>query len=553
MGYALFFLAVVAACLLWSAAFTAGAARARRAWLRRLLLGVAVVVPIAALSPWVIATWLLAFRLAIETNWFGPTVSCAVAALVGGIWIAAAGMSRRPDGEPAAAAWPVIGLAGLFVIAKMVAFGILLILDNAMAAQSPYMRLEAASLIQAHLPPAVPDAENAAPLYREAFARLDMDAAAQASTGPLPRGPAADVTAEATRDLLQRHAATLDLLRAAADRDTCRFDRDWTRPSFDMILPEIQAMRNAARLLAIASVCAAADGDVPAALQDVARIARMGHHAASEPLLISGLVGLAIDGVGLDTLARVLPACTPGHAAALLAADPVGSPPTLVRSMFGEEAFGLATFADVADARLGLTSLQQVIPAEPGQRSRFVGRPGEFLYRVFLLPADIDGYRRFMHRQQQSVAQSRPFAAVRQENTADEEDTARRRPGLLSALIMPALGQVRLQAFKAEARHAAATALVAATRQRLSGGTMPESLDAIDREWLPVVPADPYTGTTLTDRQPLRSRSADGALVVWSVGPDGEDDGGPVPAGADAVEGNDDIGLRLESAPAAVR
>jgi hypothetical protein len=112
---------------------------------------------------------------------------------------------------------------------------------------------------------------------------------------------------------------------------------------------------------------------------------------------------------------------------------------------------------------------------------------------------------------------------------------------------------VRLQAFKAEARHAAATALVAATRQRLSGGTMPESLDAIDRQWLPFVPADPYTGTTLTDRQPLRSRSADGALVVWSVGPDGEDDGGPVPAGANAVEGNDDIGLRLESAPAAVR
>jgi hypothetical protein len=91
---------------------------------------------------------------------------------------------------------------------------------------------------------------------------------------------------------------------------------------------------------------------------------------------------------------------------------------------------------------------------------------------------------------------------------------------------------------------------VAATRQRLASGQLP---DALDREWLAAMPADPYTGTTLTDRQPLRSRSADGALVVWSVGPDGEDDGGPVPAGADAVEGNDDIGLRLESAPAAAR
>ena len=33
--------------------------------------------------------------------------------------------------------------------------------------------------------------------------------------------------------------------------------------------------------------------------------------------------------------------------------------------------------------------------------------------------------------------------------------------------------------------------------------------------------------------------------LVYSVGPDGEDDGGPVPAGAKPVEGNDDVGLRL--------
>lgn len=553
MGYAMFFLAVVASCLLWSAAFTAGAARAQRAWLRRLLLGVAVVVPVGSLVPWVIATGLLAFPIRLETNWFGPVVTSAVAALVGAIWITVAGMSRRGNEAAVAAAWPLIGLAGLFVITKMTVVGILLILDNAVAARAPYLRLEAASLMQAHLPASVPDAENAAPLYREAFARLDADGAVQAADGPLARGPAADVTAEATRDLLRRHAATLDLLRAAADRDTCRFDRDWTRPSFDMILPEIQAMRNAARLLAIAAVSTAADGGAPAALRDVARISRMGHHAASEPVLISGLVGYAIDAVALDALARVLPSCTPDHAAVLAAADPVGSPPTLVRSMFGEEAFGLATFGDLADARLGLGSLQQVLVAESAPRRALGGGPRELLYRVFLLPADIDGYRRFMHRQQQSVAQSRSFATVRQENTAEEKETERRRPGLLSALMLPALGTVRLQAFKAEARHAAATGLVAATRQRLAGGHLPDTLEAIDREWLPAMPTDPYTGTTLTDRQPLRSRSADGEFVVWSVGPDGEDDGGPVPAGADAVEGNDDIGLRLEFAPAAAR
>jgi hypothetical protein len=544
MGYAMFFLAVVAACLLWSAAFTAAAARSVRPWLRRLLVGVAVLVPVGALIPWLVATGLLAFRLRLETNWFAPTVSCVVAALVGALWIAVAGLSRGADDAPVAAAWPVIGLAGLFVIAKMVVVGILLILDNAVAARAPYLRLEAAALVQAHLPPAVPDAENAAPLYREAFARLDTDAAVQGADGPLARGAAADVTSAATGDLLRRHAATLDLLRAAADRDTCRFERDWTRPSFDMILPEMQSIRSAARLLAVAAVHEAAAGNATAALRDVARIARLGRHAASEPILVSGLVGLAIDAVASETLARVLPACTPDDATALASADLVGPPPALVRSTFGEEAFGLAVFADLADNRTEFDRLLQTMNGQP-EAPRRAAPLLPALYRVFLLPADIDGYRRFMHRQQQLAAQPRPFTAVRAEQTAWEEDAERRRPGLVSGLVMPALGAVRMQAFKAEARHAAARALVAATRQRLAGGTLPEAIDAIDREWLPAVPTDPYTGTTLTDREPLRSRSADGDLVVWSVGPDGEDDGGPLPAGAAAVEGNDDIGLRL--------
>jgi hypothetical protein len=552
MGYAMFFLAVVAACLLWSAAFTAAAARTPITWLRRLLLGVAVLVPVGALVPWVVATGLLAFRLRLETNWFAATLSCAVAALIGGVWLAVAGLSRRVDGGPVAAAWPVVGLAGLFVIAKMVVVGILLILDNAVAARAPYLRLEAAALMQAHLPPPVPDADNAAPLYREAFARLDADAAAQAADGPLARGVAADMTGTATRDLLERHAATLDLLRAAADRDTCRFERDWTRPSFDMILPEVQSIRTAARLLAVAAVHEAAGGDAPTALRDVARIARLGRHVASEPILVSGLVGLAIDGVALDAFARVLPACTPDDAAALASADLVGPPPSLVRSTYGEEAFGLSMFADLADGRLGVESLQQSFDGAPAA-SRPVASFLHILYRVFLLPADLDGYRRLMHRLQKQAAQPRTVAAVRAEQAALEDDIGRRRPGIVSALVLPALGAVRMQAFKAEARHAAAQALVAATRQRLAGKPLPESLDAIDREWLPAVPADPYTGTALTDRAPLRSRSADGDLVVWSVGPDGEDDGGPVPVGAEAVEGNDDIGLRLESATAAAR
>jgi len=54
------------------------------------------------------------------------------------------------------------------------------------------------------------------------------------------------------------------------------------------------------------------------------------------------------------------------------------------------------------------------------------------------------------------------------------------------------------------------------------------------------VPRDPFTADAL-----LLSKRADGFWTVYSVGADGEDDGGPVPDSAGPVEGNDDQGLRL--------
>lgn len=60
------------------------------------------------------------------------------------------------------------------------------------------------------------------------------------------------------------------------------------------------------------------------------------------------------------------------------------------------------------------------------------------------------------------------------------------------------------------------------------------------REAVPALLGDPFT----TD-QPLLAKRTDDGWVVYSVGPDGEDDGGPLPPEADSVEGHDDIGLRL--------
>ncbi len=551
MGHFLFFVFVVASCLLWSAACTAAAARTQRPWLRRLLEGVAWSAPVAALLPFVAFTAFLAFWKPMPTNWFGPTLATFLSALIGGIWIVWAGLARanakplRAEAEPVllAARWPVVGLAAAFVMAKAVSFGTLLFIDNAVAAQAPYLRLEAGQLMQANIPPVVPDSQNSAPLYRQAFAALDADPALQSDESPLTKATTIDVTNPAVTETLARHAATLDLIRRAADRDTCRFQRDWTRPSIDMLLPEMQSLRTAARLLVLDARREAADGNAADALHDVARIQRIGRHASNEPLLISNLVGLAIDTMALDTFAKVLPTLRKSDLAALDSSDIrdlVTTPPAMASHYYGEEAFGLSTFADMTDSRFGVMNALEMFANQP-QRP-FLSRilPLTLLYRVFFLESDLTGYRSIMHKYQQLAAGSEPYPEVKKKTDAMEKELWDRSPGMMTSLIMPALGGVFRAQAQNVARQRAASALVAATRQRLETETTPTTFEELSTKLVPPASRDPFTA----DR-PLVMKQTDDALLVYTVGPDGEDDGGPPAPGAEKVEGNDDVGLQM--------
>ena len=545
MGHLCLFLAAVAACLLWSATFTACAARTERDWLRRLLAVAAVLGPAVACLPAVAGTALLAFGpRPLATNWFGPTLTAWIAALIGGAWIAWAGLSRgRGAAMPAAAAWPLVGLAALFVLAKAVTFGTLLILDNAVAAQSPYLRLEAAQLMQANLPPAVADADNAATLYQQMLPLIDGEPAFTDEASPLV-DRTIDVAGPQVAETLARLRTTLDVVRRAADREACRFHRDWTRPSISMLLPELQSLRVAARLLALAARREAADGNVPDALRDVVRIQRMGRHAAAEPILISALVGIAIDRMALDTLAEVLPHLRKADLPALDAEplrDLVATVPALARSFYGEEAFGLATFADLADGRMAPAVLGDAM----GQtRSAFwfspLGPALVTLWRTFLLPADVAGYREIMHRYQAEATAARPYSQAATVCQDLERSLRDRSPGILSGLLVPAVGGVFRSQAQAESAHRAAAVLVAATRRRLETGELPASLDALVPVPLAAAPVDPFASG-----RPLVMTRGDDAIVVYSVGPDGEDDGGPPRPGAGRADGNDDVGLWL--------
>ena len=92
MGYFAFFLVLTAACLLWSAACTAAAARSDQRRALWLFLGLAL--PVLALLPWLLASGYLAFDARMRPNWFGAVLTVALSALIGGIWISRAGLTQ---------------------------------------------------------------------------------------------------------------------------------------------------------------------------------------------------------------------------------------------------------------------------------------------------------------------------------------------------------------------------------------------------------------------------------------------------------------------------
>jgi hypothetical protein len=547
MNPALIFIGAGAASLFWSAACTAAGVRCHRPWLRRLLLVLGLLAPLLTLLPWLVGTSMLAFLAELEVNWFGPVLSLFISALIGGGWILKAGTQPHGGGWATvpAASWPVGSLFALFLLAKAGTAGAVLMLDRAAFAASSRLYVEASDLMKVNLPPAENDNTNAAGIYKAAFVLLEEDLALGQKDSPLG-DTAVDPTSPAVIDLLDRHAPTLTLLRTAAERDGCRFPRDWTRPSFEMLLPELQHLRQAGRLVRIAALQAAASGRSADAIHDVGLLARISRHAASEPLLISGLVGIAIDAMALDTLAAILPQLTATDRPLLndeLLNDLLVLSPSLTRHFYGEEAFGLRTFAALADASLGMEILGMVQPTanqQPPSLSLLYGSPALTFYRIFLLPDDLAGYRHAMRTQQQIAAQAMPYAEKQTQIAALESQLNEKRPGILSAVILPSLaGALRAEA-RSQVRHRAAQAAVAATRMRLETGSLPENLARLVPSAFPAPPLDLFTAD-----QPLQYRMTDDALLIYSVGPNGVDDGGPSRPEADGQSSNDDIGLRL--------
>ena len=102
-----------------------------------------------------------------------------------------------------------------------------------------------------------------------------------------------------------------------------------------------------------------------------------------------------------------------------------------------------------------------------------------------------------------------------------------------SRMLIPAIVRIATACLESRARLCCASAAIGCERYRLARGTWPSGFDELVPEFLPSRPIDPFDG------QPLRFRSENNVVVIYSVGADRRDDGGRAEADSHAIDARD--------------
>jgi hypothetical protein len=520
MSYALLWIEALVISLLWVATWVACAAHLSRKWVSRATAIMIALVPFLVLGALAAVSAWLKFGLMLDLNWFGYTLSLFAAYVICGIVLLIIATRRKaPVHSWAAADWPRGRLAAGLLTATAVGAMTLWNMDLEARSQAGLIQLQAGTLMLEVSPPNVSDSHNAALIYDKAFARLDADKSLQQPDSVLA-DETPDVKSTAVLELLDRHALTIKLLREAATLPDCRFEHDYARPSISMLLPELSKARTAANILRLHARSELSQGHVESALIDVNSLFHLSRCVGTEPIIISFMVSLSIQGVAIRTLEEVLPAVSKqDQLRGLQIGDADDDVRMMVRSFRGEEAFGLSTLGDIGSGRMTLTDLQALLDSPSSSARPFVPNSAAVLLRVFFMSDDVDAYRQ-LHDGYQQVGK-RPYFQAKDEALNLEQSQLRiHRHGLLTSQIAPAISHVLQVGARAHANLLDARVAIAAARYRLDHGGLPTTLVELIPEYLDEIPVDPFDG------KPLRFSQANGNWTVYSVGPDGKDDSG---------------------------
>jgi hypothetical protein len=346
---------------------------------------------------------------------------------------------------------------------------------------------------------------------------------------------------EALRAELKRAEPALAQARKIAGLPQGRYPITYSPDWISTLLPYTQDAREIASVLGYDVLLRAQDGDADGALASCRAILNDARSVGDEPMFISQLVRIACRAIAVGKAERVLAQGEPSEAALAQFQE-------LLEKEEPEPLMLIATRGERAGADTLLEAIQTGKLKISGRDIRIVeglsgnqpdGSAGAQAALLRVTPF-VKGQRAAMLRYMNRAVEAAKLPPERQPGAFKElEVTARDQP-ILVRLLAPAMSKVADACQRSRMQLRCAIVATAAERYRKAKGQWPGTLEALkEAGYIKEVPTDLYE-----DGKPLRLRRLEDGLVIYSVGPDGQDNGGkldrknPTAAGAD-------LGFRL--------
>lgn len=347
------------------------------------------------------------------------------------------------------------------------------------------------------------DERYTAELYRQAAAAIPDDH--PPGWNKLLFMPTDEDAHEQRREFLTRANEAVRLALQASARPGCWADLAWDEsmpgPLMAIDFSKKAGQRSLCKLFAVRAAAAQRAKDWPTVAESVVGIDRIARHTLAQATLIDALVGISIAAIAYD---RMLAALRSGEL-----------------GLHDLEAYRLA----VAPALAPLPSIAHVFDTE-GRIARWSLRGqlrGNILTRLFLAPDHAEGRIDRAAKRWANWADSPASTALTpgSDFLADAPS-----PGIWRALLVPGsllsdmlygpTPRAVMLYYFSSTRQSGAHAVLAVHSYHSVHGRYPNALVEIDEP----IPDDPFSG------EPFRYRRNDDGFILYSVGCDGDDDGG---------------------------
>jgi hypothetical protein len=330
-----------------------------------------------------------------------------------------------------------------------------------------------------------------------------------------------------------RGGRVLTASRDLPNRSRGRHQLKLHRVAYSTLLPDQQESRGVCQMWHLEAVRLAEKGDGDGALVAARAAFNAGRSIGDEPFAISQLIRSACVLSAAKAAERALGLTEPG-AKELLALQRLAEDEALFPSyrivMRGERAAMYSGYLAIINGEASFHAL-----ANAGGRREWGTFAIDWAGRA-MTRRDFPQALALLNRAV-AIADAPTDQQARLEKALRAEVMSLPRTAIFTRLLFPAIDPLGESSRRKQASMHALAAALAAERYRIDHKKWPDDLPKLAPAYLKTVPADPYDGA------PLRYRREKGGVVVYSIGPDGSDNGGRLCGSGGMV--NCDLGYRL--------